>query len=77
MPGFGVVGYLEHKDSTRIIYLRLGPRFLNNHQIEYKQELLQFEREQSNLIFEPTLKPNYMNMAKTANIDKNIFESVI
>ena len=74
---FGLIGYQQIRDNIRILYVRLGDHFMANHQLDYKPEMAEFEREAKNIALEPSMKPNYSAMAKMAQLDKAVFESVL
>jgi hypothetical protein len=73
MPGFGIIGYQQIRDNMRILYVKLSETFLSQHDLVYKPEMAEFEREARNLIMEPLTKPNFATMSKQAQIDKGIF----
>ena len=77
MPQFGTIGYQQIKDNIRILYVRLSENFLGNFQLDYKPEMAEFESEAQNIFLEPLTKPNYAAMAKSANLDKTVFTTVI
>lgn len=61
----------------RILYVKLSDTFLGQHQLMYKPEMAEFEREAKNLVMEPLTKPNFATMAKQAQVDKGIFQTVL
>jgi hypothetical protein len=77
MPGFGIIGYQQIRDNMRILYVKLSDTFLGQHQLMYKPEMAEFEREAKNLVMEPLTKPNFATMAKQAQVDKGIFQTVL
>jgi hypothetical protein len=66
MPGFGIIGYQQIRDNMRILYVKLSETFLGQHELVYKPEMAEFEREARNLIMEPLTKPNFATMSKQA-----------
>jgi hypothetical protein len=60
-----------------VLYCRLSENFLATHGLQYKPEMLQFEAESRNLSFEPLAKPNYAAMAKQAQIEKGVLQTVL
>jgi hypothetical protein len=77
MPGFGIVGFQQVRESIRILYVRLSDHFMGDFQLSYKPEMAEFEREAKNVVMEPIIKPNFSNMAKLAQLDKTVFTNVL
>ena len=77
MTGFGTIGYQQVRENVRILYVRLSETFQGQHYLVYKAEMADLERENKNLIMEPLTKPNYASMAKSAQIEKGVFQNVL
>jgi hypothetical protein len=39
MPGFGIVGFQQVRESIRILYVRLSDHFMSNFDLSYKPEM--------------------------------------
>jgi len=61
----------------RILYIKLNDTFLSTHGLAYKPEMAEFEKEANNVVTDPLTKPNFTLMAKTAQVDKDIFQRVL
>lgn len=58
----------------RVIYIKLSDQFLTNNGLSYKQGQKELE-EQQNVVLNPTVKPNYLGMAKQAEVDKQTLQN--
>ena len=72
VPGVGVVGYQPLRENRKVAYMKLDQQFLDLHQLDYSQNMAEFEA-QTTVVLGPPMKANYNAMAKTANIEKGAF----
>ena len=78
MANFGTIGYQKIRENVRILYVRLSDNYMNNHGLQYKPEMLEFERDGKNEVtMEPLTKPNFAKMSQNAQIDKMQFQTVL
>ena len=64
-----MIGYQQITEQIRIPYIKLNDTFLSSHGLTYKAEMAEFEKEANNVVTLPQSKPNFAQMAKTAQID--------
>ena len=43
VQGFGVVGFQPLRENRKIVYIKLDQMFLDMHQLEYAQNMAEFE----------------------------------
>jgi hypothetical protein len=77
MPQFGIIGFQQVRENSRILYVRLSDYFMGNFKLAYKPEMAEFENEVQNIVLEPLTKPNFMAMAKSSQMDKTVFTTVL
>lgn len=70
----GTIGYSAVRENVKVIYLKLTDHFLANNNLAYKQGQAEIELQQ-NVVMNPTVKPNYTAMAKSASIDKVVLQN--
>jgi hypothetical protein len=66
------VGFQPLRENRKIVYIKLDQMFLDMHQLEYAQNMAEFEA-QTTLVLGPPQKANFNTMAKNANIEKGAF----
>ena len=76
VPGLGVVGYQPLRESRKVVYLKLDQQFLDVHQLEYAQNMAEFEA-QTTVVLGPPIRASFNAMAKTANIEKGAFAATM
>jgi len=74
LQNFGTVGYQPIRENVRIVYLQLNEYFMSQHKLQYHPQMEEVEA-QTNVVLTPTTKPAFPVMAKTANMEKNVFHS--
>jgi hypothetical protein len=77
MPQLGVIGYQQVRENIRILYIKLSENFLASHNIAYKPEMAEFEREANNVVTETLTKPNFAAIGKSAQLDKSVVQTVL
>ena len=70
----GFIGYQQVRDNQKLIFIRLGEQFLQNHGLQYNPQYAELEAN-VNPVMSPLVKPNYAQMAKAANVEKQIFQN--
>lgn len=73
MAQFGIIGYMQLRENMRIPFVRLSENFLAGHGLQYKPEHADFR----GAVFEIKQLPQYATMAKSAEVDKGTFETVL
>jgi hypothetical protein len=73
IPQFGIVGYQQLRDNLRIPFARLSDNFLQAHGLAYKPETVDFR----GVVFEIKTQPAYATMAKSVEVEKGAFQTVL
>ena len=58
----------------KVVYIKLSDGFLAQNNLQYKQGQLEMEAQQG-IVMGPTVKPNFVAMAKAASKDKDSIQN--
>ena len=61
---------MAFRENVKVVYIHLSDGFLAQNNLQCKQGQLEIEAQQG-IVMGPTVKPNFVAMAKAASKDKN------
>jgi hypothetical protein len=66
----GTIGLSAFRDNVKVVYNKLSDGFHAQNNLQYKQGQVEMEAQQG-IVMGPTVKPNFVAMAKAASKDKD------
>lgn len=72
MPTFGTIGFQPGREGKKTAYFKLSDAFMDMNGLEMSPNQAEYEQ-QAGVVLAPTIKPVFASMAKSVNLEKNIF----